>query len=31
MKAFLENIDWNKLNNDKGKVTAEIIFKDSVI
>ena len=30
MKAFLENIDWNKLNNDKGKVTAEIIFKDSV-
>ena len=30
MKAFIENIDWNKLNNDKGKVTAEIIFKDSV-
>lgn len=30
MKAFLENIDWNKFNNDKGKVTAEIIFKDSV-
>lgn len=30
MKAFLENIDWNKLNNDKGKVTAEIIFEDSV-
>ena len=30
MKAFLENIDWNKVNNDKGIVTAEVIFKDPV-
>ena len=30
MKAFLKNIDWNKVNNDKGHVTAKIIFKDSI-
>lgn len=30
MKAFLENIDWNKVNNDKGGVSAKIVFNDLI-